>query len=82
MRCKLLQSANNALFTLAGFARYPDRMALWRQVSGLEEQLATRRVVEKAVSILIEKHGLGYQAPRNESRGSPLIMELRSLLPS
>ena len=113
--CKRLQSAINSLFPLAYFARYRDRVALWLQVSGLEEQLATRRVVERQSGILIEKHGLGYQessrkismlalhnrksmrevaeaillaeelserAPRNESRGSPLIMEFRSLLPS
>lgn len=39
-------------------ARYRDRLALDRQVSGLEEQLVTRRVVERAAGILMERHGL------------------------
>lgn len=42
-------------------ARHRDRLALESQVADLENALTTRKVVEKAVGILREKHGLTEQ---------------------
>lgn len=42
-------------------ARHRDRLALESQVADLENALATRRAMEKAMGILREKHGLTEQ---------------------